>query len=394
MQASTLVQLAVNGLLLATLPLAMVWMSADANKYRKLVWLTVFLTFDLIVFGAFTRLTDSGLGCPDWPGCYGLANPFLAHAEISAAEALMPSGPVTMVKAWIEMIHRYLAMGIGFLCMALMGTAWVQWRKTRRGEFNPTIPTALFVAVCVQGAFGAWTVTLKLQPVIVTMHLLLGMGLLALMVWLGARQDRATGVGGSIRLQADTVPPWIACDPRSGSTAALTHPTSLRTLAVLSAVVLFVQIALGGWVSTNYATLACTDFPLCGGKVVPEMDFEHGFHLWRELGKTAAGHYLPFSALTAIHWVHRNFAVVVLALLGWTAWRAWGHAHLHKYARNIALLLAAQAATGIATVYFSFPLTLAVLHNAGAALLVLMVTMLNYQIRYPASPVLQASPTP
>lgn len=173
----------------------------------------------------------------------------------------------------------------------------------------------------------------------------------------------------------------------------LTHPTPLRALALLSFIVLFVQIALGGWVSTNYATLACTDFPLCGGKLVPEMDFEHGFHLWRELGKTAAGHYLPFSALTAIHWVHRNFAFVVLAILGWTAWRACHHAHLRKYARNIALLLAVQAATGIATVYLNFPLTIAVLHNAGAALLVLMVTMLNYQIRYPASPVLQASPT-
>ena len=123
------------------------------------------------------------------------------------------------------------------------------------------------------------------------------------------------------------------------------------------------------------------------------MDFEHGFHLWRELGKTAAGHYLPFSALTAIHWVHRNFALVVLAVLGWTAWRAWGQAQLRTYARHIALLLVLQTATGIATVYFSFPLTLAVLHNAGAALLVLMVTMLNYQIRYPARAVQHVSHT-
>ncbi|ATQ74426.1 heme A synthase [Massilia violaceinigra] len=374
MQLSSMVQLGLIGLLAACLPLAMVWMSSDPNKYRKLVWVTVFLTFDLIVFGAFTRLTDSGLGCPDWPGCYGAANPFLAHAEIVAAETLMPTGPVTVVKAWIEMIHRYLAMGIGVLIVALMGTAWVQWRKTRRAEFAPGLPTALFVFVLIQGAFGAWTVTLKLQPVIVTIHLLLGMGLLSMLVWLGARQNRAAALAHG-RFTA----------PAAGA------PTMLCRLALAAAVVLTIQIALGGWVSTNYATLACLDFPLCNGNLVPEMDFEHGFTLWRELGKTAAGHYLPFSALTAIHWVHRNFAFVVLAVLGLAAWRARAHPGVARHARGIALVLAVQAATGIATVYLNFPLTIAVLHNAGAALLVLMVTMLNYKIKYPSGPVLQAS---
>ncbi|MFC0133722.1 heme A synthase [Massilia eurypsychrophila] len=362
MQTATLLQLGAIGLLAASLPLAMVWMSADANKYRKLVWVAVFLTFDLIVFGGFTRLTDSGLGCPDWPGCYGLANPFLAHEQISAAEQLMPHGPVTVVKAWIEMIHRYLAMGIGVLIMALMATAWVQWRRTRSQTFAPAIPTALFLFVCVQGAFGAWTVTMKLQPVIVTIHLLLGMGLLALLAWLGGRADYL------VKPQAP-----------GGSPAALRR---VRTLAIASAALLLVQIALGGWVSTNYATLACSDFPLCNGKLVPEMDFEHGFTLWRELGKTAAGHYLPFSALTAIHWVHRNFALVVVVVLGLTAWRAWPHAALRPTARYVAIVLALQTASGLATIYFSFPLAIAVLHNAGAALLVLLVTMLNYKSKY------------
>ena len=367
METSALVLLAVKGLLAASLPLAMVWMSSDANKYRKLVWVIVFFTFDLIVFGAFTRLTDSGLGCPDWPGCYGAANPFIAHEQIAAAEALMPTGPVTVVKAWIEMTHRYLAMGIGALIMALMATSWIQWRKTRRSEFSPAIPTALFFFVCVQGAFGAWTVTLKLQPVIVTIHLLLGMGLLALLVWMGGRQDQAQ----------HPLPP-------AGSSAPAL--AALRPLAIASIVLLFVQIGLGGWVSTNYATLACTDFPLCGGKVVPEMDFEHGFTLWRELGKTAAGSYLPFSALTAIHWVHRNFAFVVFALVGFTAWRAWPHAGLRKSARWLAFALAAQFITGVATVYLDFPLAIAVLHNAGAAILVLLLTMLNYQLKYQLVP--------
>ena len=334
MQASSILQLAAMGLLVASLPLAMVWMSSDANKYRKLVWVAVFLTFDLIVFGGFTRLTDSGLGCPDWPGCYGMANPFLAHEEIAAAEAAMPTGPVTVAKAWIEMIHRYLAMGIGVIIMALLFTSSMQWRRTRNQAFKPAMPLALFVFVCIQGAFGAWTVTLKLQPVIVTIHLLLGMALLAMLTWLGGRED-------------------FLIKPKAISGGATITPAvlrQLRTLALLAAAVVAVQIALGGWVSTNYATLACDEFPLCDGQVVPPMDFEHGFHLWRELGKTAAGHYLPFTALVAIHWVHRMSAIVVVLVLGLTIWKALPHAGLRPTAQGLALVLALQLFTGVATV--------------------------------------------
>jgi len=372
MHLSALAQLGLTGLLVALLPLTMVWVSSDANKYRKLVWIAVFLTVDLIMFGGFTRLSDSGLGCPDWPGCYGSANPFLAHEHIVAAETLMPTGPVTVVKAWIEMTHRYLAMAIGVLIVAMMVQAWRQWRKNHRQEFAPALPTALFFFVCLQGAFGAWTVTLKLQPVIVTIHLLLGMGLLSLLVWLGGRQDHA-------------VSPVLNADAPS----AVLRP--VRTLAIFSGVLLLVQIALGGWVSTNYATLACTDFPLCGGKVIPEMDFEHGFHLWRELGKTSAGHYLPFSALTAIHWVHRNFAFVVLAGIGYTVFRAWKLPSLRGTARWIALVLALQAGTGLATIYLNWPLAIAVMHNGGAALLVLLLTMLNYKAKFQLDAALQRS---
>jgi cytochrome c oxidase assembly protein subunit 15 len=362
MHPSTLLQLALMGIFVASIPLTMVWLSNDANKYRKLVWLMAFLTFDLIVFGGFTRLTDSGLGCPDWPGCYGAANPFIAHEQIAAAEALMPTGPVTKVKAWIEMIHRYLAMGIGVLIMALMFQSLRQWRKTHQQAFAPALPVALFLFVCVQGAFGAWTVTMKLQPVIVTIHLLLGMTLLAMLAWLGGREDYLLK------------PPAPARD--------LVGVRALRTLALVAAAVLALQIALGGWVSTNYATLACDEFPFCDGKLIPEMDFEHGFTLWRELGKTAAGHYLQFSALVAIHWVHRNFALVVVLVLGLAAWRAARQPALRKTATWIAAVLLAQLFTGIATVFFDFPLAIAVLHNAGAALLVLLVTMLNYKVKH------------
>jgi cytochrome c oxidase assembly protein subunit 15 len=361
---ATLAQMAITALVIALLPLTMVWVSSDTNKYRKLVWICVFITFDLIVFGAFTRLTDSGLGCPDWPGCYGAANPFLAHEQIVTAEALMPTGPVTVAKAWIEMIHRYLAMTIGVLTLALMAQAWYRWIKTKRVEYAPAFPTAAFLCVCVQGAFGAWTVTLRLQPVIVTIHLLLGMSLLALLAWFGGRQNYLTA---PVRTVVSASPPAMR---------------NIRLLAGLSAALLLMQLALGGWTSTNYATLACTDFPLCGGKLVPDMDFEHGFTLWRELGKTAAGHYLPFAALTAIHWVHRNFGILVALVAGYTAWRAWDHAALHKTARRIAIVLVVQIASGIATIFLSFPLTIAVLHNAGAAMLVLLLTMLNYKAKY------------
>jgi cytochrome c oxidase assembly protein subunit 15 len=379
MQVSNLVLLALTGFLAASVPLCLVWTATGAHKYRKLAWVIAFFTFDLIVFGGFTRLTDSGLGCPDWPGCYGEANPFLAHEHIAAAEALMPTGPVTRMKAWIEMIHRFLAMGIGILIIVLMAASWLQWRRARAGKragtahgpvhgaaHGPMLPTLLFLWVCVQGAFGAWTVTLKLQPAIVTLHLLFGMTLLALAAWLGGREDSIL------------TPPAAS----SGATAQVAPLRRLRRLAWLSGAVLLVQLALGGWVSTNYATLACNDFPLCNGQVVPDMDFEHGFTLWRELGKTAAGHYLPFQALTAIHWVHRNFAAVVVLVLCFTAWRAWRLPGLRGTARNMVLLVLAQAMTGIATVFLDFPLAIAVLHNAGAALLVLLVTMLNYKVQY------------
>jgi cytochrome c oxidase assembly protein subunit 15 len=351
-----LIQLAVMGMLAALLPLAIVWVSSDTDKYRKLVWVTLFLTFDLIMFGAFTRLTDSGLGCPDWPGCYGQANPLQAHADISAAETAMPTGPVTVIKAWIEMIHRYLAMGIGVLIVALMVIAWRRWRQPKRREMksSPLFPTLLFFFVCVQGAFGAWTVTMKLQPVIVTMHLLLGMALLALLTWFGARLSDHPPV------------------PRSA--------VMLRAPAILTLLLLVIQIALGGWVSTNYAALACTDFPLCQGELFPPMDFTNGFTLWRDLGKTAQGDYLSTFALTAIHWAHRTFAFAVVVLVIWVALRALKIDALHKTSRWLLIMIVLQFAIGVSTVFLKLPLALAVAHNGGAALLMLLLVTLNYKI--------------
>ena len=361
-----LIQLAIIGLLVALLPLTIVWVSGDTDKFRKLALVTAFLAFDLILVGGFTRLSDSGLGCPDWPGCYGHANPFQANEHIAAAEAAMPSGPVTVVKAWIEMLHRYFAMAIGVLITSLAVIAWRRWWQTPRTlraalAVSPAYTTYLFVYVNLVGAFGALTVTEKLQPIFVTSHLLLALGLFSSLVWLAARQSTHAPV-----------------DP-----AAL----ALRKPALVVAGLLVIQLALGGWVSTNYAALACTQFPLCNGVLVPPMDFKQGFTVWRELGMTADGAYLPFEALTAIHWVHRLFAFVVAAAMLWLAHKALRIDGLRQTARWLLIALGFQFVTGLLTIFLKWPLGLALAHNGGAALLVLLLTMLNYKARLPAKPV-------
>lgn len=353
-------RVALAGIVLAAGPLAWIWLRHRAGqpawRLRALTLLTLFLTFDLVLFGAFTRLTDSGLGCPDWPGCYGNASPSGARHEILAAEARLPDGPVTRGKAWIEMIHRYLATGVGVLITVLALASWLEHRRARRasaeGVLSPWWATATLVWVCVQGAFGALTVTMKLYPAIVTAHLLGG---IALMVLLAVQVE--------------------AYAPRP-----LALPRGLRrgVLAVLALAVL--QSALGGWVSTNYAVLACPDFPTCQGSWWPTMDFGHGFALRRELGQTGAGEWLPFEALTAIHYVHRLAAYVVLAALAALAWGLHRRRHTlpaaGRWAGAIAAVALLQLATGLSNVILEWPLVAAVAHTGGAAALVTMLAVL------------------
>jgi len=353
MDPSALSWLALKAVAIAALPLAYVTLSKDPDKHRKLAWVTAFLTLDLVMFGAFTRLTDSGLGCPDWPGCYGHSNPLSAGEQIRAAETALPSGPVTMTKAWIEMLHRYFAMAVGFLIIVLAVLAWRRWRRVP-GR-SPWLATFALVAVCLQGAFGALTVTMKLQPAIVTGHLLGGVGLLALLTWLALRESPSPPV-----------------DPRA---------SGVRWLAAVAVLLLVVQIALGGWVSTNYAVLACPDYPTCHGRLVPpQMDFGAGFTLWRDLGMTADGTPIDFQALVAIHWTHRSFAYLVVAVLGLLAWRLWSLAGLAGPARVLAAVLALQFATGLSSVLLGWPLLLAVLHNGGAAVLLALLVTINYRL--------------
>jgi heme a synthase len=348
-------RLALLALVIALLPLSWVWLrqrgASTQRRLAALTALTLFLTFDLIVFGSFTRLSDSGLGCPDWPGCYGEATPFGAREEIHAAQSALPSGPVTWGKAWIEMIHRYLAMTVGVLILVMAATAW---RERRQLPFSPWLPTLTLVWVVVQGLFGKYTVTLKLYPAIVTLHLLGGLALLAL----------------------------LAVQHEAFCRRPLALAGGLRLLAIAAAVALGVQVALGGWVSTNYAVLACQGFPQCNGQWWPAMDPAHGFTLLRELGQGRDGAALPFEAMVAIHMAHRLFAVVLTALLGALAWRLWaggrrgGDAVLQRFGLALAALLLAQLASGLSNVVLGWPLVAALGHSAGAAGLVLVLALL------------------
>ena len=313
-------------------------MDRITQRYRKLVFLTWFLTLDLIMFGAFVRLTDSGLGCPDWPGCYGSVTPIGAMGDIHQASQSMPYGPVTLSKAWIEMIHRYVGAALGMLIIAIV---WMAWRHRARLVRSPALATVTLVAVCVQGAFGAWTVTHRLMPAVVTAHLVLGLLLLALMTWLAARERPHAAIAAAARRWL----PWTAA----------------------GLVLLLVQVTLGGWVSTNYAALACMDFPTCHGQWVPEMDFHSGFSVIRGLGQLPSGEMISQHALTAIHWVHRNFAFVVFVYLGTLAARLRADPGLRGPATLMLALLLAQLLTGLTTIFFQWPLLIAVLHNGGAA---------------------------
>ena len=379
-----LAPVALTGAVLAAGPLAWLWLrhrGADPQRrLRALTLLTLFLTFDLILFGAFTRLSDSGLGCPDWPGCYGNASPLGAHPQIHAAQASLPDGPVTHGKAWIEMIHRYLASCVGMLIAVLALASWVEHRRAAlggsrgskdnkdnkggEGGVSPWWATATLAWVCVQGGFGALTVTMKLYPAVVTLHLLGGIGLLAL---LGAQAQ------GYVRQPLPLPRRLVAA-----------------TFAVLALSVL--QVALGGWVSTNYAVLACSDFPTCQGSWWPAMDFGHAFTLRRELGQTGDGAWLPFEALTAIHFAHRLGAGVVLASIAWLAWglhTARGAAPAFEaWALALSGVALWQLASGLSNVVLGWPLVAALAHTGGAAVLIALLTMLltrARQARLPAT---------
>jgi len=321
--------------------------------YRALAYCAVALTFIVIVVGAYVRLEDAGLGCPDWPGCYGqmLGVPDEPH-EVARAEQAFPGKTVDRGRAWKEMFHRYLAGTLGVLILAV---AMLAWRHRRAIGRAPWLATGLVALVAIQAALGMWTVTLLLKPAIVTLHLLGGMATLALTTWLALRE-----------LDPPAPPP---------AAARRLRPWAGAGLAVLTA-----QIALGGWVSANYAALVCPDFPTCHGAWVPAMDFGNAFHVLRELGMTAAGAALSQEALNAIQWSHRLGALATALVVGGLALAALREPALRVAACVIIALLAVQAGLGIANVLLRLPLVLAAAHNAVAALLLAALVVLNFSV--------------
>jgi heme a synthase len=322
------------------------------RAFNKLVLVATILTLCVVVLGAYVRLSDAGLGCPDWPGCYGTLTVPQSETALQHAQTAYPDSPVEHAKAWKEMIHRYFAGTLGLLVLAIFVMAWLNRDAIK---VSPWLPTFLVVLIAFQAALGMWTVTLLLKPAVVTAHLMGGMATLAILTWIAHRH---WGLVSERNSQIDALRLWVR--------GAL--------------IILLVQIFLGGWTSTNYAALACTDFPTCHGVWLPEMDFNNAFHMVRELGQGADGQALPLAAYTAIQWTHRIGALITFFYLGWLGSRLLKQPQLKKTAHSMLGLLVVQIALGIANLLLHLPLVLAVGHNMGAALLLITVVVLNSKI--------------
>lgn len=320
--------------------------------FKKIALIAAILTLCVVVLGAYVRLSDAGLGCPDWPGCYGtLTVPQSADALADAHQAY-PESPVEEGKAWKEMIHRYIAGILGLLVFALFIQAW---REKRTIQVSPWLPTVLVGIVGLQAALGMWTVTMLLKPAIVTLHLMGGMTTLAILTWIAHRH---WGVSSSQFL------------PSNGA----------RFLLRFALLVLIGQIFLGGWTSTNYAALACTDFPTCHGAWVPDMDFTNAFHWFRELGESVDGEPMALSAYVAIQWTHRIGALVTFVVLTILALALFKRAQLRGIATLLLILLIVQIVLGVGNLVMHLPMVLAVGHNMVAALLLMTLVVLNSKI--------------
>lgn len=333
--------------------------------YRKLLLIAPLLTLIVVVVGAYTRLTDSGLGCPDWPGCFGQLTAPDSPAEIARAGERFPGAEIDPFKGWVEMIHRYLAGSLGLL---ILGIAAIAWRNRLRqaasavrlpGSDAHWLGTGLLLLLLVQALLGKFTVTLLLKPGVVTLHLLGGMLILSVLFRMA--------IGEFI--------------DRSG--VALDRAARLASWTAIGIALLVVQIALGGWVSTNYAALTCLDFPTCHGTFLPPMDFQHGFHVLRELGEAPDGTPLSHESLNAIQWTHRVGALVITAYLGVLGLVALRIPGVSLAAAAMLVLLVAQVVIGILNVVWLLPLWLATLHNFGAALLLCSVVMLKFMMTRP-----------
>ena len=319
---------------------------------RVFLWLVriaAMLAFVVVTLGAWVRLTDAGLGCPDWPGCYGRLIVTETIATDPAAQDLVLGRPLEVDKAWHEMIHRYFASTLGLLCVAIAVVAWLNRSDPEQAVRTPLVLVGL---VIFQGLLGMWTVTLLLKPIVVVAHLVGGFSTLALLFWLSR-----LGV------------PRLVVGPR------------LRLLGVAAAAALVSQILLGGWTSANYAALACPDFPTCQTQWWPAIaDFEQGFVLWRGIGIDYEGGVLDHPARVAVHFAHRLGAIVAALLLGLFAWRLLRHREAGSTGGAVLGALVLQLGLGSSIVIFGVPLWVAVAHNGVAVLLLLTVINAHQRI--------------
>lgn len=332
--------------------------------FRKLLLLAPVFTLVVVVVGAYTRLTDSGLGCPDWPGCFGHVTPLGAH-EANAGTA---DTPLHLGKAWREMIHRYAASVLGLIIVVITALS-LRWRRERLPH---GLARSLLALVLFQGLLGALTVTWKVKPLVVTAHLVFGLTTVSLLwlLWLALRRLERSGDAAAVPALPVTPPPPLRWAHRA---------------AVLALVIVGMQIMLGGWTSTNYAAVGCPDFPTCQKQWWPEADFAEGFVLWRGLGTNYEGGVLDYPARIAIHLTHRVGAIVVtLALLSalLLAWRAGAGNRVRRAALGVGGALLLQLLIGIFMVRFGFPLSWATAHNAGAVVLLLATLLLERRLRH------------
>ena len=319
-------------------------------QIRKLAGFGVLFALLVVSVGAYTRLADAGLGCPDWPGCYGFLTVPDQVDELNLATQRYPDAPVEFVKAWWEMGHRYIA---GALLLLVFGILVMAYRGRQREDTPVKLASVLMFVILCQAAFGAWTVTLKLWPQVVTGHLLGGFTTLSLIWLLFLRQ------GGF----SDVV-------------SALPKPSLLAKTAFVAVVL---QIALGGWVSSNYAALACYDFPSCDGSYTPEINLQQGFNFLQSVGPNYLGGLMTNEARMAIHWVHRIGAVIVLLVVGGLVWQMVRQVAVVGYLLLAALLT--QITLGILNVVWVLPLLNATAHNTVGALLLLALVTINFAPR-------------
>jgi heme a synthase len=349
---------------------------------RKLALAAVLIGLTVVVLGAYVRLTAAGLGCPDWPGCYGHLTPLGAEQSLAGGAAL-PGSPLDVGKAWHEMIHRYAASTLVLLIVMITALAIA---TRQRSASRSRYAVALLGIVVLQAALGMLTVTWQLKPLIVTLHLIFGLTTVGLLwwLWLSLRAEEEQ------HLASRAGSAFTGVRARSAPVGARTNPqaaTWARRLALLALACLAVQIALGGWTSSNYAAIACPDFPRCQGSWwPPAMDYRDAFVLWHAPNIDYSGGVLANSARIAIHFTHRLGAFVTACALLAAAITVLRSRSLRAYrtsraaAAAVLIALAAQLSIGISMVLRGFPLWLATAHNAGAALTLLAVLALVHSL--------------